>query len=546
MKPFRIILFLILLTACTPAPTPVVLPSPTATATLAPTQTPTLQPTASLDQLTFGIDPAVPPCLAETFSGFEVGASVASAAAADFWLGPADTDPASHWIYALVAPFPTITDEVSLFALQSAWGGQPPDELAGQPILLTAATRLALESLWGLPAAGAVQEFLSEPEIQAFAWENRPSWAILPFEDLNPAWKVLRVDAQSPYDPAFDPVAYPLAVNFSLTVSQRAAQTYAGLGLSVPALPASNRDPQKFTTVVVTGTTAIVRTLAARIDEKGADYPAALIRDWLVSADITHISNESSFTPDCPAARWTSTTRMFCSTPAHVALFHDVGADVIELSGNHLGDYGADPIVFTLDLLADEGFLTYASGLNQESARQGITLEHNGNRIAFIGCNEAGPDYVWATETRPGAAQCDMDWLAAEVQRLKAEGYLSVVTFQYRESQGTHPMPWEIRDFRRMVDSGAVIVSGSQSHVPMTMEFYNGGFIHYGLGNLFFDQMTADKYRQEVIDRHIFYDGRYLGSDLLTAYLEDYSQPRPMTATERSDLLTRIFHDSGW
>jgi len=58
--------------------------------------------------------------------------------------------------------------------------------------------------------------------------------------------------------------------------------------------------------------------------------------------------------------------------------------------------------------------------------------------------------------------------------------------------------------------------------------------------------MTADKYRQEVIDRHIFYDGRYLGSDLLTAYLEDYSQPRPMTATERSDLLTRIFHDSGW
>jgi len=170
MKPFRIILFLILLTACTPAPTPVVLPSPTATATLAPTQTPTLQPTASLDQLTFGIDPAVPPCLAETFSGFEVGASVASAAAADFWLGPADTDPASHWIYALVAPFPTITDEVSLSALQSAWGGQPPDEFAGQPILLTAATRLALESLWGLPAAGAVQEFLSEPEIQAFAW----------------------------------------------------------------------------------------------------------------------------------------------------------------------------------------------------------------------------------------------------------------------------------------------------------------------------------------------------------------------------------------
>ena len=41
----------------------------------------------------------------------------------------------------------------------------------------------------------------------------------------------------------------------------------------------------------------------------------------------------------------------------------------------------------------------------------------------------------------------------------------------------------------RPADAGAVIVSGSQSHVPLQMEFYKGAFIHYGLGNLFFGQM---------------------------------------------------------
>ena len=62
-----------------------------------------------------------------------------------------------------------------------------------------------------------------------------------------------------------------------------------------------------------------------------------------------------------------------------------------------------------------------------------------------------------------------------------------------------------------MVDAGATIVSGSQAHHPMVMEFYGGSFIHYGLGNLFFDQMYNETYpilqgtRKEFIDRHVFY-----------------------------------------
>ena len=99
--------------------------------------------------------------------------------------------------------------------------------------------------------------------------------------------------------------------------------------------------------------------------------------------------------------------------------------------------------------------------------------------------------------------------------------------------------------FRRMADAGALIVSGSQAHTPQAMEFYNGSFIHYGLGNLFFDQMV-DFARPEFIDRHVFYDGRYISTELLTAILEDYAKPRPMTPEERAKLLTDIFAASEW
>ena len=100
--------------------------------------------------------------------------------------------------------------------------------------------------------------------------------------------------------------------------------------------------------------------------------------------------------------------------------------------------------------------------------------------------------------------------------------------------------------FRRAIDAGAVVVSGSQAHQPMGMEFYHGGFIHYGLGNLFFDQMQTLATRQEFLDRHVFYDGRYLSTELLTAMLENYAQPRPMTEGERARFLQDMFQASGW
>ena len=58
-----------------------------------------------------------------------------------------------------------------------------------------------------------------------------------------------------------------------------------------------------------------------------------------------------------------------------------------------------------------------------------------------------------------------------------------------------------------------MIVSGSQAHQPQALEFVDERLIHYGLGNLFFDQYdVSEATRQGFIDRHVFYDGRYIGA----------------------------------
>jgi poly-gamma-glutamate synthesis protein (capsule biosynthesis protein) len=139
--------------------------------------------------------------------------------------------------------------------------------------------------------------------------------------------------------------------------------------------------------------------------------------------------------------------------------------------------------------------------------------------------------------------------MTEQIAYYRSQGYLPISTYQYHEFDSPEARPQQMIDFRRMADAGAVIVSGSQAHVPQVMEFYNGAFIHYGLGNLFFDQMVKKGphlTENEFIDRHVFYDGRYLGVELITAWLTDYARPRYMTTAERNKFLTMYFAKSGW
>ena len=91
-------------------------------------------------------------------------------------------------------------------------------------------------------------------------------------------------------------------------------------------------------------------------------------------------------------------------------------------------------------------------------------------------------------------------------------------------------------------------MTGVQSHVPQAWETYGNndrggpGTITYGLGNLFFDQMWSWETRTEQMARHTLYEGRVLNTEILTAVLEDYAQPRWATPEERIDILTRVFN----
>jgi len=404
---------------------------------------------------------------------------------------------------------------------------------------MTESTRAALSALWGEPGAGAVRVVPTGGLADAL-WQDRSAWGIVPFDELTPRLKALSVDGQTPLHKDFDPASYPLSVTFALDGDP---------GPSFPDLPLTNRDPGKMTVLAMTGVTALVRATAFKMEQNGVLYPSQDIGSWLRDADVTHISNEVSFAQDCPPPDPNTGSMMFCSDPDYMALLKDVGTDVVELSGNHLLDWGARPFLNTLEIYRQNGLPYFAGGADAAEAEKPLILVDHDNRLAFIGCNPAGPSGDWATETTPGSAYCgDYQWMKDSLASLRAQGYITIATLQYNEYYQAPPSETQARDFGRLAEAGALIVSGSQAHFPQTFAFDGDSFIHYGLGNLFFDQMDipVPGTRREFIDRYVIYDGHVLSVELLTAMLEDWSRPRPMTPEERNSFLQEIFAASGW
>lgn len=442
------------------------------------------------------------------------------------------------WIYAVVAPFPTLKDGMTFEELEAVWVGEHPEI---QTVYLPKGHSSTIEVIFD----GILPEYttiLESENLVEQAWLDPAAIAILPFESLDPRWKVLEIDGLSPIRKDFDPERYPLMVTFGLSGKPGDIADLMG---SIDWVEA-NRDPDQLTVLIMTGVTALTRATAWTMEQKGIEYPAEKISSWLLEADITHISNEVSFLETCPAPTPIREGLIFCSDPEYIDLFKAIDVDIIELTGNHLKDYGEESLLMSLELYRQNDWGTFGGGTNLEEAFQPLLIEHNGNKLAFLGCNSVGPYSVLAKDTSAGAAPCDYERLHPELRRLRSEGYLPIFTFQWNEYYQAKPTTKQKEDFRDTIDAGAVIVSGSQAHQPQAMEFYEGGFIHYGLGNLFFDQMWAIQVRQEFLDRHVFYNGKHISTELLTAFLEDFAQPRPMTEEERRFFLQEIFKASGW
>jgi len=449
----------------------------------------------------------------------------------------------SYQVYALVAPFFTVQDDIALKQLTVLLSGKEDQEetpfnaiFATEPISL-------LKRL--LDSKNPNQVKLSPTDDLSAIPDG--SWMIVPFDELQPEFKVVSIDGLNPLDDDFDPSDYALSLPIGVRIGTSDREIDPDQLVSL--LPESNYKPDQLTSLIMTGVTAMARDTAFVMSTEGALYPGTNIRSVMRASDLTHISNEVSFFENCPFPDPDYEGFIFCSDPEYMDLLVDLGTDIVELTGNHNNDvraiYKVDSVPYSLDLYRKNDMQWYAGGTNLTNAKAPLKIEHNGNKLAFVGCNSYGPYMAWATDDSSGSAPCeDWEWIKQSIAELKQEGYLPIVTLQFQEEYLYTATSMAIRDFRPLAEAGAVIVNGSQSHVGKALEFYSDALIHYGLGNLFFDQPGFFITYDGFIQKHFFYQGRHISTQLLTITLDDTAKPRFMTEDERAKFLQDIFDAS--
>jgi len=411
---------------------------------------------------------------------------------------------AGSLLYLAVVPFYSFNDAISTSEILSIWKATEQDITVYDKIYISETSKTALSLIWGDPSNDLV-EIIDTDQITSATWSDPNSLAIIPFEDLVIDWKVLRIDGRDPLGTQFDRSDYGLTIPIKVET--------VDIPFSVLQLPEplSNYDPGKLSSVALTGVTALVRDTASLMEANGLTYPAENIKVILANASITHISNEVPFAEDCPSPDPNQGSLYFCSKDSYIELLEIVGTDIVELSGDHFSDWGTTAIYHSLDLYRDREWLTYGGGETLQAGLEPAFIEHNGNSFAFIGCNgKAHAKYASATDAKPGASRCNFNWMINEIAQLASEGYIVITTLQHEEVDSFNSIAIQQYDFGRLANAGSTIVSGSQAHHPQAFDYTGSAFIHYGLGNLFFDQWYLSKYNA---DEHANKDKAFIDID---------------------------------
>lgn len=469
--------------------------------------------------------------------------------------GGEDTAAVYERIFTPVDRMSSVLDSIMLDEIKAVWSGS--DQTPNFTTIYVSQDDMAELALL-LGPAGANVKPVPADGLEAAVWGDKLGLGILPFDRLTIKLRAIKLDGQSPVDNRFQARTWPLTMR--TYVSARTDQGKQALAkINLPTQ--SNREASQLTVLIMTGVTAIARNSAVAIDRSGDDgFLARQVGPELAAADITIISNEIPFQPDCLADN-TLNNLLLCSRPGYWENLALSGVDAIGLSGNHMNDFGYDNFRWTLNFYKEKQIPYYGGGLNDKEARQPLILEQNGNRLGFLGANSWGPEWynnklgetvsAWAGQDNPGAARFDLAQMGADIAALRPQVALVLAEVQHTEFNDagdyqTEPIPQQEIDFRGMIDAGADIVTGVMAHAPQAVEIRNGKLILYGLGNLYFDQTWSWQTRTGLVARHTLYKGKLINTELLVTVIDPNFQLRWATPEERMQVLKSVFDVSRW
>ena len=365
------------------------------------------------------------------------------------------------------------------------------------------------------------------------------AWDLIPINELDYSHRLMKINGKYYLDD-FDGGAVFRIIKFDSELYKKEIEP-----LVVEKLKKSFPGQNTVLTLAQTGVTALSRGMNSKLYNVGdATYFAEEIGDFLSSFDLTHTSNESSFSGYAGS-------RNICSDARFIDTLTAIGLDIVELTGNHNLDCGDTSALETIDTYVANGIKMVGGGKTADEAAAPLELNEKNNGITMLAYNlsTGGATY----DNTPGANQYYEETASRQIAEAKERGDLVIVDIQYYECNA-YDYTYEnqtcdyagsmagdqIGFFRHLIDLGADVVVGTSAHQPQTFELYGNGAIYYGLGNLFFDQIWWPGTTRSLVLVHHIYQNKILQTEIVPTVYGDEMQTRLMDEETAKWLLNRL------
>ena len=206
------------------------------------------------------------------------------------------------------------------------------------------------------------------------------------------------------------------------------------------------------------------------LKNQGGDlnYTMQNMRSLFLADDMTLVNFEGTLTESThiPGNK-VNNQFLFSAPPSYVSMLSDNGIEAVSLENNHIMDHGEEAYEETKQTLRNAG-IVYSN-----STEMGV-FEVKGIQIAMLSylCIDRY-DSLW-------------DKVPQDIREAKEKYPLVIVSFHWGNEKDYSPTDNQIRMGRLAVDSGADLVVGHHSHRMNPIEFYQGVYICYSLGNFCF------------------------------------------------------------
>lgn len=199
------------------------------------------------------------------------------------------------------------------------------------------------------------------------------------------------------------------------------------------------------------------------------NFPFRNTHEIFETDDLTMINFEGTLTTAPKNREKANNDFLFRASPDYVSMLKFGGVDTVSLENNHVLDMGEEGLKETKYTLTEAG-ISYAS----EGEPAIITVQTV--KIGSLAYQTFGGRHDEIIAKLPG-----------DIQALRDQGCeIVIVSFHWGAELDYRPNENQIRLGRACVDAGADLVIGHHSHRINPIEYYNGKYICYSLGNFSF------------------------------------------------------------